>query len=141
MTQSRLRRSRSVRPKAAPYARGALPPSADMLMLAPMVMAMRWPTLWWEFATPMLSPHRRQHEGRRAVVEKAAAVAESYGATHAQIAHSMTCMWIGAMAGETPDATLISRSFNDIADATMEPHARRVRANYRRLRAATSRRR
>ena len=104
-------------------------------------MALRWPTLWWELATPLLSPRRTRNEGRRAVFEKAAAVAESYGATQAEIAHSMTRMWIGALAGETPDARLISRSFNDIADATMEPHARRVRANYRRLRAASSRRR
>ena len=114
----------------------AASPGGDVLVLAPMVVAMRLPVVWWEMATPFFSAHRREQEGHRAVFEKAAAIAESYGATQAEIAQATVRLWIGVMAGEVPDATLVSRSFNDIVDASVEPHARRVRANYRRLRAA-----
>jgi hypothetical protein len=136
MTQARKRRRRPVRHMVATKAfYDELPPGAEVLMLSPMVMAMRLPQVWWEMSTPFFSRHRDRPEGHRAVFEKAAAVVESYGAAQAEIARSAAHFWIAAFAGQAPDPARMSRSLSDLADASIEPHARRVRANYRRLRA------
>lgn len=136
MTKRRGARKQSAKSKASEEAGGRLPLASDVLTLSPMVIAMRLPMVWWELATPQFATRRADAEGHRAVFEKAAAVVESYGATQAQIAQATARFWIGAIAGEKPDAALVSRSVNDIVDASFEPHARRVRANYRRLLAA-----
>ncbi|MCR9121845.1 MAG: hypothetical protein NXH91_06195 [Phyllobacteriaceae bacterium] len=137
MTQARKgRSSRPVRHMVASKAfYDRLPPGAELFILSPMVMAMRLPQVWWEMSTPFWSRHRARPEGQRAVFEKAAAVVESYGATQAEIARSAALFWIDAFSGAMPDPVRLSRSLTDLADASMEPHARRVRANYRRLRA------
>lgn len=133
----RQRRRPARRLRAARSSFGRTPPTTDLMWLAPMVIALRMPVLWWEIATPFFASRRRRPEGHRAVFEKAAAVAESFGVVQAEIAHATARLWIGALAGEAMDAARMSRSFNDIVDASFEPHARRVRANYRRLRAAS----
>lgn len=120
--------------RAARSRRSKLPPAADLIFLAPAVIALRWPVLWWEMATPFFASRRDGAEASRVVIEKTAAIAESYGVAQAQMALATTRLWIGAMAGERPDAAVLSRSFSDIFDVSAEPHARRVRANYRRLR-------
>ena len=113
---------------------------ADWLVLAPFVVAMRMPALWWELATPYWAPRRKGEEGHRAVIEKAAAVVESHGATQAQIAGTAVALWLETVSGRRPDPRAYARALQDIADAGVEPHARRVRANYRRLRAARRKR-
>ena len=112
---------------------GRFPPGAELMMLSPMVVAMRLPLVWWELATPHFHRHRARPEGHRAVFEKAAALVESYGVAQSEIARSAARFWIAALSGEAPDPVRVSRSLTDLADASIEPHARRVRANYRRL--------
>lgn len=123
LTASRARRTR-------------VPPMSDLIVMAPMVIALRWPMLWWEMATPYFASRREGAEASRAVVEKTAAIAESYGVAQAQMALAASRFWIGVLAGERADPASVSRSVNDVLDAAFEPHARRVRANYRRLRRA-----
>lgn len=136
MTQAQPKARRPVRHMVASKAfYDRLPPGAELLMLSPMVMAMRLPMVWWELSTPHFSARRERPEGHRAVFEKAAAVVESYGAAQAEIARSAALFWIDAFSGAMPDPARLSRSLTDLADASIEPHARRVRANYRRLRA------
>jgi hypothetical protein len=136
MTQARKNDRRPVRHMVASKSfYNRLPPGAELIMLSPMVMAMRLPQVWWELSTPFLARHRDRPEGHRAVFEKAAAVVESYGAAQAEIARSAALLWIDAFSGALPDPVRLSRSLTDLADASIEPHSRRVRANYRRLRA------
>ncbi|MBO6551380.1 MAG: hypothetical protein JJ926_10195 [Roseitalea sp.] len=137
MTQARKGRGRRpIRHMVASKAfYDRLPPGAELLMLSPMVMAMRLPMVLWELSTPQFSARRGRPEGHRAVFEKAAAVVESYGAAQAEMARSAALFWIDAFSGAMPDPDRLSRSLTDLADASIEPHARRVRANYRRLRA------
>ncbi|MEL6201016.1 MAG: hypothetical protein AAFR39_01520 [Pseudomonadota bacterium] len=126
--------ARPVRSISAKSSYKALPPGADVLMLAPFVVSLRMPFMMWELATPYFDRHRDSPEGRRAVIEKTAAIMESYGSINAELMQSWTRIWLGAMAGDVPDARIISRAFQDVVDAGMEPAAKRVRANYRRLR-------
>lgn len=113
---------------------------ADWLLQAPFVVAMRMPALWWELATPYWAPRRKGEEAHRAIIEKAAAVVESHGAAQAQFAGASVALWLEAVSGRQPDPQALARAMQDIADASVEPHARRVRANYRRLRAARRKR-
>lgn len=103
----------------------------DVLALSPMVMAMRAPQMMFEQVWPWYGS--RKHEGEKAIYEKAAAVFESYGAVQAEIAQAYITMWFAAVGGKTPDAATIARAWQDICDASMQPSARRVRENYRRL--------
>ncbi|MEM1376424.1 MAG: hypothetical protein AAGG69_03450 [Pseudomonadota bacterium] len=125
---------RATRSISAKSSYRSLPPGTDMMMLAPFVISLRMPMVMWEMATPYFSRYRAKGEGSTAVVEKSAAVFESYGAMQAEIMQSWARMWFGAMSGDVPDAKTISHAFQDIVDAGIEPAAKRVRANYRRLR-------
>ena len=75
MTQARKGRGRRpIRHMVASKAfYDRLPPGAELLMLSPMVMAMRLPMVLWELSTPQFSARRGRPEGHRAVFEKAAA--------------------------------------------------------------------
>ena len=121
--------------RRTPARRKASRAATDMAMLAPMVIAMRVPSLWWEMTTPHFAPKRKGEEGHRAVIEKAAAVMEGYGAAHAEMMQAWASLWIETVSGDLPDARRIARKVQDIADASIEPAAKRVRANYRRLKA------
>ncbi|MEL6921938.1 MAG: hypothetical protein AAFO77_13130 [Pseudomonadota bacterium] len=125
---------RATRSISAKSTYDALPPGADMMVLAPLVVALRMPLLIWEMATPHFARYRANGEGNTAVIEKSAVVFESYGAMQAEIMQSWSRIWLGVMAGDVPSASVISHAVQDIVDAGMEPAAKRVRANYRRLR-------
>ena len=125
---------RAVRSISAKSSYRALPPGTDVVMLAPFVVSLRMPLVMWELATPYFARHRDTAEGRRAVVEKSAAIMESYGSAHAELMQSWTRIWLGALSGEVPNPRIISRAVQDVVDAGVEPAAKRVRANYRRLR-------
>lgn len=125
------RRTRSISAKSS-YK--TLPPGTDVVMLTPFVVSLRMPFVMWELATPYFARHRYSAEGNRAIVEKTAAIMESYGSVHAELLQSWARIWLGAMAGEVPNAKIISRAMQDVVDAGVEPAAKRVRANYRRLR-------
>lgn len=106
----------------------------EMMMLAPWVVAMRIPNVLYEAATPWhASGGRRGGEGEKAIVEKTAAVVESFGVVQAEMLSSWSNMMTSAMLGEVPDVTKMSRSMQDISDAGLQPMAKRVRANYARL--------
>ncbi|MEM8541529.1 MAG: hypothetical protein AAGF25_11310, partial [Pseudomonadota bacterium] len=106
----------------------------EVMMLAPWVVAMRMPNLIYEVATPWhASGGRRGGEGEKAVVEKTAAVVESFGVVQAEMLSSWSAIMTSAMLGELPDVAKLSRSMQDITDAGMKPMAKRVRANYARL--------
>ena len=106
----------------------------EVMMLAPWVVAMRMPNLIYEVATPWhASGGRRGGEGEKAIVEKTAAVVESFGVVQAELLSSWSDMMTSAMLGELPDVVKMSRSMQDITDAGMKPMAKRVRANYARL--------
>ncbi len=109
--------------------------ATDMAMLAPMVIAMRMPALMWEMATPHFASRRKGEEGHRAVAEKAAAVVEGYAAAQAEMLNAWTSLWLETAKGDVPDPARIARKVQDITDASLEPAAKRVRANYRRLKA------
>ena len=126
--------SRSTRKLTAKATARSLPPGADLIALTPFVVSLRMPFLMWELATPQFTRYRGSAEGRRAVIEKSAAIIEGYGSMNAEIMQSWTRIWLGAMVGDLPDAQIISRAYQDIVDAGIEPAAKRVRANYRRLR-------
>lgn len=103
-------------------------------MLAPWVVAMRMPNLLYEVATPWhASGGRRGGEGEKAIVEKTAAMVESMGVVQAEMLSAWSNMMTSAMLGELPDVAKMSRSMQDISDAGMKPMAKRVRANYARL--------
>lgn len=106
----------------------------EVMMLAPWVVAMRMPNLLYEVATPWhATGGRRGGEGEKAIVEKTAAVVESFGVVQAEMLSSWSDMMTSAMLGEVPDVAKMSRSMQDISDAGMKPMAKRVRANYARL--------
>ncbi|MEL6436232.1 MAG: hypothetical protein AAFP99_05490 [Pseudomonadota bacterium] len=113
-----------------------LPPGTDMMMLAPFVVSMRMPALMWEAMTPQWSSKRKAPEAQKVLVEKAAAVMESYGAMNAEIMQLWSRIWLHSISGDVPNPQVISHAVQDIVDAGIEPAARRVRANYRRLRRA-----
>lgn len=102
------------------------------LSLAPMVVGMRLPILVMEAMSPF--PGHRKPEGERMIMEKSAAVIETFGAVQAEMMQAWTGMWFAMLAGEKPDAVKFSRALEDITEASMAPSARRVKANYRRLR-------
>lgn len=103
----------------------------DLMFLSPMVMMMRLPMLYTDALSPWTSTSR--DEGHRAVAEKAAAVLEGIGSAQAEMMQAWTRIWFDAMRGEAIDTKSMARSFQDITDASLEPSARRVRANYKRL--------
>lgn len=106
----------------------------DVMMLAPWVVAMRMPDVMYEVATPWhATGGRRGGEGERAIVEKTAAAVESFGVVQAELMSAWSNMMTSALLGEVPDVGKLSRSFQDISDAGMQPMAKRVRANYQRL--------
>ena len=106
----------------------------DVMMLAPWVVAMRMPDVMYEVATPWhATGGRRGGEGERAIVEKTAAAVESFGVVQAEMMSAWSNMMTSALLGEVPDVGKMSRSFQDISDAGMQPMAKRVRANYQRL--------
>lgn len=111
---------------------GRVPASADMMALAPMVAWSRMPQLVFEQVWPSMAGSRKP-EGERAVFEKMAAVMEGYGAMNAEIAHASFRLWMHALGGERMDTAAAARAWQDIVDASMQPSARRVRANYKRL--------
>ncbi|WP_018688332.1 hypothetical protein [Ahrensia kielensis] len=107
----------------------------DVMVLAPWVIAMRMPALAYEVATPWLAKDgKRGGEGELALTEKTDALMESYNAAQAEMISAWSALVIGAMRGEVPNAQGISKSLQDISDASIEPMAKRVRANYKRLR-------
>lgn len=106
----------------------------EMMVLAPWVVAMRMPNVLYEVATPWhASGGRRGGEGEMAIVEKTAAAVESFGVVQAEMLSAWSNMMTSAMLGEIPDVGRFSRSFQDISDAGLQPMAKRVRANYTRL--------
>lgn len=111
----------------------AMPTGSDVMFLAPHVMAMRMPALFWEMATPHFSHKRDRSESMTAVIEKSAAILEGYGHAHAELLQTWASIWIGGINGQVPDAGKMARAAQKVIDAGMEPTARRVRANYRRL--------
>lgn len=109
--------------------------SMDVIMLAPWVIAMRMPALAYEMSTPWLAKNgKRGGEGELAITEKTAAMMESYTAAQAEMISSWGKFVANAMRGEVPDANGISKSLREISDASIEPMAKRVRDNYKRLR-------
>lgn len=109
-------------------------PVFEVMMLAPWVVAMRMPNLLYEVATPWhATGGRRGGEGEKALVEKTAVAVESFGIIQAELMSSWSEMVTSAMLGNYPDVARMSRSAQDIADAGMMPMAKRVRANYARL--------
>lgn len=106
----------------------------ELMLLAPWVVAMRMPNVLYEVATPWhASGGRRGGEGEKAIVEKTAAAVESFGVVQAEMMNTWSNMMTSALLGEVPDVVRMSRSFQDISDAGLEPMAKRVRANYSRL--------
>ena len=106
----------------------------EVMILAPMVIAMRVPNVMYELATPWhASGGRRGGEGEKAVIEKTAVMVESFGVVHAELLNTWTEMTTSAMRGELPNVAKVSRSIQDISDAGLAPVAKRVRANYKRL--------
>ncbi len=111
----------------------------DVMMLAPWVVAMRMPNVMYEVATPWhATGGRRGGEGELAIVEKTAAAVESFGGVQAEMLSTWSNMITSAMLGEVPDVVRMSRSLQDISDAGMQPMAKRVRANYTRLKKSAS---
>jgi uncharacterized membrane protein YjjB (DUF3815 family) len=101
---------------------------AGNLMLAPMVAAMRLPT--------MLNEDRSANpwgtETLRAITEKNAALAEGMVAAQMSLIQSASGFWFDVFSGRTP--SLFSGAAADRAvQAALKPASRRVRANYRRL--------
>ncbi len=106
----------------------------EVMILAPMVIAMRVPNVMYELATPWhASGGRRGGEGEKAVIEKTAVMVESFGVVHTEMLNTWTEMTTSAMRGELPNVAKVSRSMQDISDAGLAPVAKRVRANYKRL--------
>ncbi len=113
----------------------SLSSALEVMMLAPMVIAMRVPNVMYELATPWhASGGRRGGEGEKAVIEKTAVMVESFGVVHAEMLNTWSEMATSAMMGELPNVAKVSRSIQDISDAGLAPVAKRVRANYTRLR-------
>ncbi|SFT76843.1 hypothetical protein [Mesorhizobium sp. YR577] len=101
---------------------------AGNLMLAPMVAAMRLPT--------MLSEDRSTNpwgtETLRAINEKNAAMAEGMMAAQMSLMQSASSFWFDVFSGRTP--SLFSGVAADRAvQAALKPASLRVKANYRRL--------
>lgn len=103
----------------------------DVLALSPLVMAMRMPQMMFEVTWPWYGA--RKHEGEKAVFEKAAAIFESYGAVQAEMMQAYMFASIGAWGGQTPDPKAFAQAWQDIIDAGLQPSAKRVRANFKRL--------
>lgn len=106
----------------------------DIAMLAPWVIAMRMPALAYEIATPWLSANsRRSGEGALALTEKTDAFVEGFHATQAELISAWGSLAAATMRGELLTVHAASKSFQKISDAGIEPMAKRVRANYKRL--------
>ncbi|MEM0899021.1 MAG: hypothetical protein AAGI92_03620 [Pseudomonadota bacterium] len=115
-----------------PLPKGGASPTAEMMAMAPVVMWARTPQMMFEQVWPSWYGIRKD-EGERALFEKIAAVAEGYGAMQAEIMHSWMRLFLASMSGETPNAKEMARAYQDICDASVQPSARRVRENYKRL--------
>lgn len=103
---------------------------AVSLGLAPQVVAMRLPVMFLESLE--INPWRV--ETVRANTEKAAALMEGAIAAQTVLVQSASRFWFELMTGRTP--SLVSGvALQQAAHAAMRPSGRRVRANYRRLRA------
>lgn len=103
---------------------------AANLMLTPMVVSMRLPLMAAETKQATLLGT----ETILAVTEKAAAAAEGAFAAQMVLFHSAARFWPELMSGRTPsllNGAAAERSLN----AALKPAGRRVKTNFRRLRA------
>lgn len=102
---------------------------ATDLMLAPAVIAMRWPLMLAEAQGG--NPFRP--ETVQAVVEKTAAVGLGVIAAQFALAQSAAEFWTGIFAGKS-QTSFAQDAFNKAAEAAMRPMAAAVKKNHRRLR-------
>ncbi len=101
---------------------------ATILLLAPAVIALRWPMLLAESLTGATP----RPETARALSEKAFAVAEGAAAAQGVLAASMLAATGRMFAGQFSPAHLAAVQAKMVA-ASLRPVARTVRANHRRL--------
>jgi hypothetical protein len=97
-------------------------------MMAPAVMALRWPTLVAE----AMSHSGTRPETRRAVTEKMVAAAEGAVAMQMSLATAGFRAWTGLLAGRIEQNSL-GKAHSAAVDAALRPSAKRVSANLKRL--------
>ncbi len=106
-------------------------PNSNMsqLHLAPVVVAQRMPLLWLELCGFSSSGRR---ESERMVTEKVEAVSEGIVAANWEILSTFVNVGAAMMTGGSPAAAVL-RGYQRVADAAVEPAAKHVQGNIRRL--------
>ncbi|MFZ2099591.1 MAG: hypothetical protein WAU86_03405 [Oricola sp.] len=102
------------------------PHASALLFQAPVVMMLRLPLLYADMARAMAGGRVRESE--RAVVEKIGAHLESAGKLHAELSG----LWVKPMFSALTPGALLSHSAK-LPEIVLEPYARRVLGNARRL--------